>query len=342
MRHLVYLLPFIAFLFSCSDSSCESDISDDVQVNVTLHRVDKEIKASKDSKEALSLLEKHSALVNYFVDSNLLKEESERFIFKNNFANGLFKTSKIKELDTVFHQIDVEFTDSKIKSITSELHQLCRNLKNYDPIFRDKEVYTIVSAFGDFDLDVNQDMILIGLEYFLKDKAFFDPHNQNYPQYILRHFQPENIPAKCAQLFQRNYNKFDKLDRKLISYMIYYGKALYFTKQMLPCTADSVIFEYENSELAWLNKFEYNIYARFQDNEWFYNENRDILTKMIDPRPKAEEIADKCPGRVGRWLGYKIVEAYMNKHPETKLGELMETSDAVALFTQSGYKPPKP
>ena len=33
----------------------------------------------------------------------------------------------------------------------------------------------------------------------------------------------------------------------------------------------------------------------------------------MDERPKTLEIGDKCPGRIGEWLGWEIVNRYVDE-----------------------------
>ena len=61
----------------------------------------------------------------------------------------------------------------------------------------------------------------------------------------------------------------------------------------------------------------------------------------MDERPKTLEIGDKCPGRIGEWLGWEIVKKYMEE-PSLDLTDLMEISDARQVFMQSNYKPQAP
>ena len=55
-------------------------------------------------------------------------------------------------------------------------------------------------------------------------------------------------------------------------------------------------------------------------------------------RPKTLEIGDKCPGRIGEWLGWEIVKKYAEGQ-NVPLHTLMENPDAQRIFMQSKYKP---
>jgi uncharacterized protein YjaZ len=69
-----------------------------------------------------------------------------------------------------------------------------------------------------------------------------------------------------------------------------------------------------------------------------YENNLFIKKKYMDERPKTLEIGNKCPGRIGEWVGWEIVKKYMAEQ-NIALPELMENSDAQRVFMQSKYKP---
>jgi hypothetical protein len=47
------------------------------------------------------------------------------------------------------------------------------------------------------------------------------------------------------------------------------------------------------------------------------------------------------PSRLGAWIGWQIVRAYMDKKPEGSMPELFRESEARRILVESGYKPEK-
>ena len=58
----------------------------------------------------------------------------------------------------------------------------------------------------------------------------------------------------------------------------------------------------------------------------------------MDERPNIPEIGEKCPGRIGSWVGLDIIRAYMENNPEISLQELMANPDAKDILNKSKYK----
>ena len=86
---------------------------------------------------------------------------------------------------------------------------------------------------------------------------------------------------------------------------------------------------FENEDIIWAN---------FIQNEWLYETNHIIKQKFLGERPNVYEIGEKCPGRVGAWLGWRIVNAYM-KNANVSVQQLMAEQDHHKIFAQSNYKP---
>jgi uncharacterized protein YjaZ len=108
---------------------------------------------------------------------------------------------------------------------------------------------------------------------------------------------------------------------------------------MLPCTADSLIIGYTGEEMLDVNKNQATIYAHFVDNQLIYETSPFVKSKYLDERPKTPELGNKAPGRLGNYLGWKIVQNYMEQNPNINLQELMQTKDVQKIFMNSKYKP---
>jgi hypothetical protein len=139
-----------------------------------------------------------------------------------------------------------------------------------------------------------------------------------------------------------NYNKVDLSDRTVLAEMVGYGKAFYFTKQMVPCTPDSILIWYTAQEMEGVRKNQDVVWVHFVENEILYETNHMVKRKYIEDRPKTYEIGDECPGRIGTWVGWEIVKKYMQEHPEVQLPQLMANTNSKEIFAKSRYKPKSP
>ena len=107
----------------------------------------------------------------------------------------------------------------------------------------------------------------------------------------------------------------------------------------MPCTPDSLFTGYAAFETDDIADHEPVIWASFLENEVLFERNPFIKDKFLSERPKTLEVGENCPGRIGRWVGWRIVQKYAQQHPDITLPELMGQHDAQMIFSESRYKP---
>ena len=140
-------------------------------------------------------------------------------------------------------------------------------------------------------------------------------------------------------LLSQQFNETHGTDRTLLADMIHYGKAYYFTKAVLPFVEDSLLLAYTAQQFEEVQQHQTVVWEHFIENELLYETDPSLINKYISERPFTMEIGPRCPGRIGRWLGWEIVKSYMVSHPSVSLPALMNNADAQVIFTQSKYRP---
>lgn len=326
MKVLFKLFICVLLFVSCKDLCSDAPDISEFRTGVKLDRVDLSLRNAESYDKVKALLK------NDQVFSDFIKPKEVPF---DEMAFKLYSLGK----DTVFNELytEVDKLYSESKALESDLGDLFGAINYYFNEWKQPEVKTFVSGFGGYDLIQTNKMTLIGLDYFLGPKAKFT--DQSFPSYILKYYTKEHLPIKVSMAISGQFNKVDENDQTVLAHMLYYGKAYYFTKKMFPCTTDSVICEYSSNEIKLLEDDPEFVWNHFIDKALFYNNDREAIQKYIDDRPNVFEIGENCPGRVGRWLGYKIVEGYMEEHPDVSLAMLMSETDNKKIFNQSHYHP---
>ena len=75
------------------------------------------------------------------------------------------------------------------------------------------------------------------------------------------------------------------------------------------------------------------------EKNMLYSKDEDVIRRLIDETPFTRDFGNDSPGRVGCYMGWRIVQSYMQNHPETTLAELMSNTKSQEILTNSGYKP---
>jgi hypothetical protein len=158
---------------------------------------------------------------------------------------------------------------------------------------------------------------------------------------MLRRYTKDFIVPSVMLLYgiDAKTNKTNVTDKTVLADMIAYGKAYYFAKRMLPCVPDSIFIGYQTEEMKGSRNNEEKIYRRLIDTEVLYSTSHKIKEKYISERPKTLEIGEKCPGRIGTWIGWRIIDSYAEKNPEKSLPEIMSLPNPEKVFKDSKYRP---
>lgn len=318
---------FVLFFSSCSKDCDEIIDTSNVNIEVSLVRLETEYKSVKSVETAKQFLEKHAKFTKY----NLMAGKPKEQVLKDILWLGK------SPIDTLLSDVTKMYGDFATEE--QDLTGLFKNIKVFYPEFEVPEINTMVSAFGSYIVEDGGDVLLIGLDYFLDSTATYLPPKEEIPDYMRRHLRKDKITIHAARKMADRFIQISK-GSQLINQMILHGKRYYFAHRMLPCKSENEIVDYTPVEWQEVIDHEYSTYAYFTKNELFYSTKAEKQRLYVNDSPKCPSVGDNCPGRIGRWLGYQIVKSYVENN-ELTLQELMAEENHTKIFTQSGYKPTK-
>jgi len=328
-RFLFLLLLFASLsLYSCQKSETACTLDPDrlaTQVDLDIVRLEQSFFEARSKEEMLDVLEKYPEIASLVLDQ-------ESYPNLDSLAEQLLLTNGDTSMQALNKAVGDEFAD--ISAIKQELEQAFAYLQSYYPEFKAPKVYTYVSGFA-IDLLVEENILVIGLDYFLPSDHVFQP---DLPRYIASRYNRKHLVPMIVLAISSRYNEVDPTDNTLLAEMLYYGKAYHFVKAILPCTEDQYIIGYtpEQIQASWDN--EDLIWAHFVENELLFQTNPFEIRKYIGEAPATDAISADAPGRLGRWIGWNIVEEYQTNQ-DLSLPELMREADTKKMFKDSGYRP---
>lgn len=251
------------------------------------------------------------------------------------FINRLYNRFSNKHIDTLLMEVHRVFGDGR--ALRADFEKAFANVKYYYPDFEPPRIQTVLTGL-ETDLYVSDTLLIIGLDYYLGEGAKYRPNMYGYMQ---RRYNRDFIIPSVMLLYgiDTRFNKINLSDKTVLADMVAYGKAYYFTKQMLPCTPDSVLIGYTKKEMDGSRQYESLIWSRLVEDKVLYATSHLVKQKFIAERPKTIEVGEECPGRIATWVGWQIVNKFMEEHKEVALPDLMKMDDANKLFTESGYRP---
>lgn len=239
-------------------------------------------------------------------------------------------------VDTLFQITQTEFKDIKI--LENQFAEAANEIKKHYPTYYTQEFYTFLSGMGFWGQDfmISDSMIIVSLDYFLGDKCKYQPQ---LPQYILKRYRKEYVIPTVVASIGNHFIQGEITDNSLVAEMIFFGKMYYFVEQIMPQISSEIICGYTPTEMKEVNEHQDVIWAHMIDKKLLFETKNEITNRYIGERPNVQEIGNNCPGRIGRWLGWRIIKKYMAQNPTISLKQLMAEKDARKIFIASKYKP---
>ena len=320
MKRLIFLITFLVIIVSCKkENEHEKEISQ-IDIDITIERFDKLF--SEASAAGLPNLKK-----------------AYPFMFSEKYSDSTWIARMNDTLQRELH-MEVFKAFSNFEDVEDEIHQFYQHLKYYFPETRAPRIITSTS-----DVDyrnnviVTDTIVLIALDTYLgKDHRFYE----GIQKYLTQNFTKEQIVVGLAEAYGKKY-VFQTERKTLLDEMIYAGKLLYFKDIMIPFKSDAEKIGYTQEHLDWSKANESYIWRYLIERELLYSTDSKLPGRFINPAPFSKfylvEIDNESPGKIGQYIGWQIVKAYM-KNNKVSLKELLSASPE-DIFNNSKFKPNK-
>ncbi len=323
MYRVLFILSIVLFT-QCSDKSCR-DTVEPIPIQLEVERIDQELFQAQSSGAIEALLASYPGFAQYFLDV-------DQYPSKKILAERMFSLYQNPSIDTLYQESLAAFED--IDLLTVELEEAFGRLSVYYPQTKVPKIQTAVTGLYK-DLFISNEQIIIGMDFFIGSNASYPP--QQIPEYILRRYTIEHLPSNIMQFVSSQYIQQSN-DDTMLAEMIDHGKSYYLLSKILPCTPENILIGLTEDE--WNDSFNNDdiIWANFIENELLYSTDHQMKQKFLGERPNVYEIGEKCPGRIGRWLGWQIVKNYA-ENTDVSVQNVMAETDANKIFRLSEYKP---
>ncbi|QTY26214.1 gliding motility lipoprotein GldB [Flavobacterium sp. CS20] len=259
------------------------------------------------------------------------------FMFQKSIPDSLWL---LKMQDSLQQEIEKEVlvTFSDFSKYQSEITLFFKHLKYYFPNQSIPRVVTL-AEYVDYKSKVvlNDELLYISLDNYLGQDHRFYKGFQNYISILQT---PEQILPDIATQYANKLIDFPQ-SRTFLSQMIYEGKKLYFKSQLLPWVEQHQLIGYSRDDFQWAKNQEFMVWQYFVERDLLYSSQSDLRRRFLQSGSFTKfylEIDNETPPRLGQYIGWQIVKAYAEKHPDKSLKEIIEIPEQ-DLFNQSKYKP---
>lgn len=179
-------------------------------------------------------------------------------------------------------------------------------------------------------------VMLIALNHYLGADY---PGYASLPAYARAVKTPEHLPQDVAEaMVATSYPYEPASDATALSRMLYEG-ALAEARVRLCGIPDAEALDYDADTYASLLDHEAEIWQLLVGRGLLYSTLPSDADRLVAPAPSTSVLASNLPGRVGRFLGLRIVRSYLSRNPDTKLAELLSPDfyNSPTALRRSGY-----
>ena len=337
MKHTsIYFLKLLAILLLVSSCNKSNRFKIDTSENrfaVKIQRFDKDLIQldTNDIKTSVdNLYKRYPQFMPQFVENVLETPPSDttevRRLVLQFLSDSTFATVNKKTIDT-FH--DVSDIEKSVSEAFTYIHY-------YFPEVTLPEIYFFVSGFNR-SVMLNEKFIGLGTDMYLG--ADFAPYKNLTYEYLLNNMRREYVATDLVSATLFRMFVMNSPEDRLLDNMIFRGKVMYLLSVFMPDETPEKLMGYTTDQWKWAEKYEKQIWTTIIDQKDLFSTDKLLIRKYMNDAPFTAPVSQESPGRLGTWIGWRIVTSYMNKNTDIDLKDLMNENNSQKILENSGYKP---
>ncbi|MEL6250832.1 MAG: DUF2268 domain-containing putative Zn-dependent protease [Bacteroidota bacterium] len=205
--------------------------------------------------------------------------------------------------------------DFRSEEIEGKIRKGYQGLKKIYPAARFADVYFAVGTFSSAGAFMNG-KLAISIEMFpIKSQLIDNTHTVNFAGL------PSVVIHEMVHYQQKRVN-----DKSLLAASIREGSADFITDMVMGENMNQHVHDHANPQEAELWQEFRTVMKGNNYHNWLYTQNKGRMKDL------------------GYWMGYKIVEAFYQKHKDETdvISQILNIEDYAAFLTSSGYNPDSP
>lgn len=232
-------------------------------------------------------------------------------------------------------------SDEQIDKISKELEDAFKRFHGLMPTEPVPDVILMNSGFNNA-VYPREEYVGVGLDWFIGHEhpilGYLPP--DKFPQYRKLRMHPDLISANTIKGWLLvNFSNRGYTGNMLIEDILYWGKILWLTDKCMQTEHKHLIMDWTPEEWAWAEANEDKIWLELQPQDVLFETNRTIYNRWLNEGPftRAGDIPQESPDRLGAWMGWRIIEDYMDRNPDVELEKLIEDLDYNPML--QSYRP---
>ena len=197
-------------------------------------------------------------------------------------------------------------------------------------------MYMFVSGFNS-SVMYYENIMGLGVDMYLgSDYPYYNQVVYNYQKQTMR---KECVVGDLLSMYVAYHIPYNSKYNRLLEQMIFRGKQMFLLAQLLPDEPEWEVIGYSKEQWDWCEMYERGIWNRIMEKRDLFKTESMVLNSYMNDGPFTAEISQESPGRLGLWVGWRIVDSYMRNNKDVTIHDLMNETDAQKILEQSFYKP---
>ena len=198
------------------------------------------------------------------------------------------------------------------------------------------KVYLYVSGFNS-SIMYYEDMMGVGVDMYLgSDYPYYNQVVYNYQKHTM---SQEFVAGDLLNMYIAYNISYNSKYNRLLEQMIFRGKQMFLLSELLPDIPVWDVIGYTKEQWQWCERYERAIWNRIMSKKDLFKTESMLLNSYMNDGPFTSEISQESPGRLGLWVGWRIVDSYMRNNENVTIQQLISEGDAQKILEQSFYKP---
>ncbi|MCM1484392.1 MAG: hypothetical protein NC043_08645 [Muribaculaceae bacterium] len=130
-------------------------------------------------------------------------------------------------------------------------------------------------------------------------------------------------------------------DATVLSRMLYEGALLNVLLSVIPGADEASVLGYGGEQMRWAHDNEGKIWEAMASRDMLYSTDASLAARLVAPAPGTPVVHQEAPGRIGRFIGLRIVEQYCRNNPDVSPADLLHEGfyASPSALKKAGYRP---
>lgn len=294
-------------------------------------------------------IEKESSLIKierfdrdlFSMDSTALDEKYGDFV--KVYSYGVLRLQSTADLPLFTHDSGIVKLNEDVQKIYADHSAIERSVdrafKYFHYYFPDKEVPRVLFHISGFNQSIvtADGFLSASIDQYLG--ADYKPYESVAYAYEVPFMTKEQLPFDMMNGWLQASFPESQVGDRLLDQMLFQGKIIYLLRVFYPDATIYSLLGYTKEQYEWCERYEKEVWGYIMENRELFSTDWKVSTKYISPAPFTTGLSHESPGRIGVYIGYKIIASYMNENEDVTLDKMMSVIDSQILLQKAKYKP---